>query len=122
MKVIVNGACGRMGNVVLRLLSEGYRGASYAGGIDAFSTDPAIVKTPDALSEAGDVIIDFSSHLATKAICDYAVKSNTPIVICTTGHTEEELTAIQKTAEKVPVFHSANMSLGVALLCDLAEE
>lgn len=122
MKVIVNGACGRMGNVVLRLLSEGYRGASYAGGIDAFSTDPAIVKTPDALSEAGDVIIDFSSHLATKDICDYAVKSNTPIVICTTGHTEEELAAIQKTAEKVPVFHSANMSLGVALLCELARQ
>ena len=122
MKVIVNGACGRMGNVVLRLLSEGYRGASYAGGIDAFSTDPAIVKTPDALSKAGDVIIDFSSHLATKDICDYAVKSNTPIVICTTGHTEEELAAIQKTAEKVPVFHSANMSLGVALLCELARQ
>lgn len=122
MKVIVNGACGRMGNVVLRLLSEGYRGASYAGGIDAFSTDPAIVKTPDALSEAGDVIIDFSSHLATKDICDYAVKSNTPIVICTTGHTEDELEAIQKTAEQVPVFHSANMSLGVALLCELARQ
>ena len=121
MKVIVNGAGGRMGKVVLRLLSEGYRGASFAGGIDAFSEDPAIVKTPDALTAAGDVIIDFSSHLATASICDYAVKTKTPIVICTTGHTEEELAVIRKTAESVPVFHSANMSLGVALLCELAK-
>ena len=111
-----------MGKVVLRLLSEGYRGASFAGGIDAFSEDPAIVKTPDALTAAGDVIIDFSSHLATASICDYAVKTKTPIVICTTGHTEEELAVIRKTAESVPVFHSANMSLGVALLCELARQ
>ena len=122
MKVIVNGAAGRMGKVVLRLLSEGYRGASFAGGVDAFSEDPAIVKTPDALTEKGDVIIDFSSHLATRAICDYAVRSNTPIVICTTGHTEEELAVIHEAAKSVPVFHSANMSLGVALLCELARQ
>ncbi len=122
MKVIVNGACGRLGKVVLRLLSEGYRGASYAGGIDAFSDDAAIVKTPDALTAAGDVIIDFSSHLATADICAYAVKTNTPIVVCTTGHTDEELAVIRETARKVPVFHSANMSLGVALLCELARQ
>ena len=122
MKVIVNGAAGRMGKVVLRLLAEGYRGASFAGGIDAFSEDDAIVKTPSALNATGDVIIDFSSHLATKDICDYAVKTATPIVICTTGHTDEELAVIQKTAERVPVFHSANMSLGVALLCELARQ
>ena len=122
MKVIVNGAAGRMGKVVLRLLSEGYRGASFVGGLDAFSEDPAIVKTPDALTEKGDVIIDFSSHLATRAICDYAVRSNTPIVICTTGHTEEELAVIHEAAKSVPVFHSANMSLGVALLCELARQ
>ena len=122
MKVIVNGAQGRMGKVVVRLLGEGYRGASYAGGIDAFSEDDSVAKTPDALAETGDVIIDFSSHLATAGICDYAVKTGTPIVICTTGHTEEELASIRKAAEKVPVFHSANMSLGVALLCELARQ
>ena len=122
MKVIVNGASGRMGKVVLRLLSEGYRGASFAGGIDAFSDDPAIAKAPEELKAEGDVIIDFSSHLATEGICAYAMKTGTPIVICTTGHTEEELAVIRKTAELVPVFHSANMSLGVALLCELARQ
>ena len=122
MKVIVNGACGRMGRVVLRLLSEGYRGASLAGGVDAFSEDPAIVRSPELLSATGDVIIDFSSHLATRGICAYAVKTKTPIVLCTTGHTEEELGAIREAAKSVPVFFSANMSLGVALLCELARQ
>ena len=122
MKVIVNGALGRMGKVVVRLLGEGYRGACYAGGIDAFSEDTTVAKTPDSLAETGDVIIDFSSHLATAGICEYAVKTGTPIVICTTGHTEEELAVIHETAKHVPVFHSANMSLGVALLCELARQ
>ena len=122
MKVIVNGACGRMGQVVLRLLSESYRGASFAGGVDAFSEDPAIVRSPELLTEKGDVIIDFSSHLATEGICAYAVKTKTPIVLCTTGHTEEELGAIREAAKSVPVFFSANMSLGVALLCELARQ
>ena len=122
MKVIVNGAAGRMGRVVQRLLSEGYRGASFAGGVDAFFEEEGIVKTPDALTVSGDVIIDFSSHLATADICDYAIKTKTPIVICTTGHTEEELAVIHETAKEVPVFHSANMSLGVALLCELARQ
>lgn len=122
MKVIVNGALGRMGKVVCRLLDEGYRGASFAGGVDAFSEDAAIARSADALAVTGDVIIDFSSHLATADICAYAVRTNTPIVICTTGHTEEELAVVEETAKKVPVFHSANMSLGVALLCELAKQ
>lgn len=122
MKVIVNGACGRMGQVVMRLLSENYRGASYAGGIDAFSENPDIVRSPDLLAERGDVIIDFSSHLATEGICAYAVRTGTPLVLCTTGHTEEELGVIREAAKSVPVFFSANMSLGVALLCELARQ
>lgn len=120
MKVIVNGACGRMGKEVLRLLEEGYRGAERAGAVDAFSTDPAIVKTPEELTERADVIIDFSHHAATPAICEYAVKTNTPIVLCTTGQTPEELAAIDAAAKSIPVFRSANMSLGVAVLCELA--
>ena len=120
MRVIVNGACGRMGKEVLRLLSEGYRGAALGGAVDAFSQDSTIVKTPDELTERGDVIIDFSSHLATASLCEYAVRTKTPLVLCTTGHTEEELAVIHAAAKEIPVFFSANMSLGVALLCELA--
>ena len=120
MKVIVNGACGRMGREVLRLLSEGYRGAQRAGAVDAFSSEEGIVSSLDALDVKGDVIIDFSSHLATPSLCEYAVRTNTPLVLCTTGHTEEELATVREAAKNIPVFFSANMSLGVSLLCELA--
>lgn len=68
-----------------------------------------------------DVIIDFSNHLGTGELLDYAVKRGIPTVIATTGHTEEELDLIAKASEKVAIFHSANMSLGVALLVELAK-
>ena len=53
---------------------------------------------------------------------DYAVTNNIPLVICTTGHTEEELADIEAASEVIPIFHSANMSLGVAALADLAKK
>ncbi len=120
MKVIINGALGRMGKEVTRLLEEGYRGSALGAAVDAFSTCDTVVKTLDEVKEKADVIIDFSHHAATKALTDYAVKTNTPLVLATTGQTEEELAMIRAAAEKIPVFFSANYSLGVALLCELA--
>jgi len=120
MKVIVNGALGRMGKEVVRLLGEEYRGALLAASVDAFSTQTDVYKTLDEVCEKGDVIIDFSHHSLTGALVDYAVKTKTPLVIATTGQTEEELTAIRAAANEIPVFFSANYSLGVSLLCELA--
>lgn len=70
---------------------------------------------------AADVLIDFSHYLATPAVLEYAVSRSMPAVIATTGQTEAELAAISAAAEKIPVFRSANMSLGVALLIRLAK-
>ncbi len=120
MKVIVNGALGRMGREVTRLLSENFRGASLAGAVDAFGEGEGVVKELTCLTEKADVIVDFSNHAAAPALCAYAVETGTPVVISTTGHTEEEKAAILEAAKTVPVFFSANMSLGVALLCELA--
>lgn len=120
MKVIINGALGRMGKEVTRLLEEGYRGSALCAAVDAFSECDTVKKSFDEVTEKADVIIDFSHHAATKALTDYAVKTNTPLVLATTGQTEEELAMIRAAAEKIPVFFSANYSLGVALLCELA--
>jgi len=69
---------------------------------------------------SADMIIDFSHHLGTAELLKYAVEKKIPAVIATTGHTDEELEIIKKAADEIPVFHSANMSLGVALLVELA--
>ena len=68
-----------------------------------------------------DFIIDFSHHTATEALLNIAKEKNTPVVIATTGHTEEEKNLILEAAKEIPVFHSANMSLGIALLVELAK-
>lgn len=124
MNVLINGICGHMGREVARLCSEGYRGASLAAGVDRCSdgADEMVYRSFDELEAIGDVdcIVDFSHHSAVGELFDFAVSNDIPVVVATTGHTEEELEVIQGGAKHIPVFFSANMSLGVALLVELA--
>ena len=68
-----------------------------------------------------DVIIDFSHHSALPSLIDYAVTHNTPIVVCTTGHTDEERQLMLDASSQVGVFFSRNMSIGINLLIDLCK-
>lgn len=125
MKIIINGVCGRMGAEVEKLVSEGMRNSSLACGID-INADPAknsnyYKNFNDASSVCADCVIDFSHHSITKDLLDFCISKNLPVVLATTGHDEKELEEIKKASEKIPVFFSANMSLGVALLCELAK-
>lgn len=125
MRILLNGALGFMGREVVKLCDSGYRGAQLFAGVDpmADATAPENVykSLEDIPSAEGiDCIIDFSHHTCVGALLDFAVAKGIPTVVATTGHTEEELSAIASAAEKVAVFHSANMSLGIALLVELA--
>lgn len=120
MKVIVNGAAGKMGGEVCRLAAEGKSGASLFAMADRAGGPEIRTSLADCPSGA-DVIIDFSHHDATDALTAYAVAQGIPLVVATTGHTEPQIDLIRKAAETIPVFFSANMSLGVALLVDLAK-
>ena len=123
MKIIVNGIMGRMGREVARLLSENFKGAELAAGVDIHPEGaerfPVYEKLTDYNGDA-DCVLDFSHYLATEELLSYCVEKNLPVVIATTGHTESELSMIRAASEKIPVFHSANMSLGIALLASLA--
>ena len=120
MKIIVHGAAGRMGNEVVRLISAENSKNEIAVKVDAFGTGD-ILTSLDEFDGYADCIIDFSNHTATKTLLDYATKRAIPVVLATTGHTAEELELIRDAARSIPVFFSANMSLGVALLCSLAK-
>lgn len=120
MKIIVNGACGRMGRTLCDLISETQL-HSLAAGVDIHSAAEGIFSSLDAAPEA-DIIIDFSHHSAVSTLLDFAEKRNCPVVIATTGHTETELSRIRDAAAKIPVFLSGNMSVGVAQLCRIARE
>lgn len=119
MKIIVTGAAGRMGSALRASIGEGYRGAELAAAVDLFAKDGEFLPRIDDFEGDADAIVDFSNHTSAPELCAYAVRRGLPIVIATTGHTPEELGAIKAASASVPVFHSANMSLGVAVLCDL---
>lgn len=118
MEIIINGAGGRMGKALQAMAAE--RKIPVAGAVDPFAEG----MLPDLQSVPGkaDCILDFSNHTGTKALCNYAAATKTPVVVATTGHTQEELAMIRDAAKSVPVFWSGNMSVGIALLAKLAKQ
>ncbi len=124
MRILICGVGGRMGREVAKLALEGVRGATPVAGFDILPVDtrefPTYTDWKMVETEA-DCIIDFSHHSGTAAMLDYAISKQLPVVLATTGHTEEEMKVILQAAKQIPVFHSANMSLGIALLVELAK-
>ena len=121
MIVIVNGAGGRLGQEVLKAA----KGAGHSVvAVDKSGVSPESVTYRDLADYTGpaDVVIDFSSHLATAELTAYVVKRSLPLVLATTGQTPEEKEMIYAAAKKVPLFFSANMSFGVALLVSLVKK
>lgn len=119
-----------MGHEVYNLAVKNYRGANAFCGVDA-QADLGGFSIPCAadfnqldasvISDI-DVIIDFSHHSLTKALTDFAVANKLPLVIATTGQTDEEKEMIKAAANDIPVFFAANFSMGVALLIELAKK
>ena len=120
MNIILNGAKGRMGRIVDAAAAAG--GHSVVARVDFGYAGGEGLRTLDEYQGPADVVIDFSNHAATAQVVDYCTKRGLPVVVATTGQTEEELALIDGAAKAVPVFLSANMSLGVALLADLAKK
>ena len=120
MKAIVCGACGRMGRA-LRSMIDASSDWTLTAAIDPFGNEPDVLPDFENCPDA-DVILDFSHHAGTYALLDFAVSRDIPVVIATTGHSPEELAAISEAAKKIPIFRSGNMSVGVALLCNLAKK
>lgn len=124
MRFIVNGSNGRMGREVIRMIQEGFDGCELAAGVDINNSRaekfPIYENIEDFVGEA-DCIIDFSHHSVTKRLMDFATKKKIPVVVATTGHTDEELDIVSEASKCVPIFMSANMSVGIALLVNLAK-
>lgn len=121
MKILLNGISGFMGREVVKLCNEEYRGASLAYGVDTCGGDGVYTSLLDVPGSGIDCIIDFSHHSATPELLDFAVERGLPLVLCTTGHTVDEVFQIHKAASSIPLFYSGNMSVGIALLIELAK-
>ena len=124
MNIIINGANGRMGRMLADTAAQSGEYSIAARVSPSFYTDSAQGTYPSLRQYDGpaDVVIDFSNHSGTAELMEYCVSRNLPAVVATTAHTEEELALIRQAAEKIPVFLSANMSIGVATLAELAKK
>ena len=123
MKITINGANGRMGKSLFLCIGKEKEHTAAALIDPAFETEKEKNRYSRIFecSEKADVIIDFSSHFAVPVLCSYAVKTKTPLVIGTTGHTEKEKNIICCASKKIPVFYSPNMSPGVSLTLHVAK-
>ena len=124
VNILICGAGGKMGATLLELLSGDFE-AKAVCGVDIHSPENVhipIYKTFVEVKEKVDVIIDFSSPAVLKGELDWAVKNDVPVVLGSTGFSEEQLKYIEECAKKVAIFKTANFSLGVNLLMKLVRE
>lgn len=121
-KLIVGGIGGHMGGAVASIAGE--YGFEVTAGFDIKIQSSAFPVYDDPLScyEKADVIIDFSSTDALDGILGYAMRTNTPAVLAVTGYSPEQRTRIEQASKSLPIFASANMSLGINLLLALVKK
>ena len=120
MNILLCGCGGRMGAAVAAAAVAA--GDRIVAGVDVNPTAAApypVFHTPCEFEGHADVMIDFSHHSALPGLLSYAEKTNTPLVVATTGHTDEEMAMMRDAAQRVPIFFSRNMSLGINLLISL---
>lgn len=122
MKIILTGYTGHMGREV-RTCAEAADNCEIVAGVDPMiaTSEGICAKTFAECTADADVIIDFSHHSMTKDLMDFAESRKLPVVLATTGQTEEEKVRILEAAKSIPVFLAANYSLGIAVLTDLVK-
>ncbi len=124
VRVIMNGCNGKMGQVITGIIAEDAQ-AEIVAGIDVYdgikNPYPVFSNIADCNVDA-DVIIDFSNAKAIDGLLDYVEAKKMPVVLCTTGLSEEQLQRVEKVSKEVAVLKSANMSLGINTIMKLLQQ
>ncbi len=120
----MHGCNGKMGRMITELVKND-DGAVIAAGVDTYTgiaNDYPVYESIDQCDTDVDVVIDFSNAGAVDALLDYCAEKKIPVVLCTTGLSEEQLEKVRETSEKTAVLKSANMSMGINLLLKLLKD
>ena len=120
----MHGCNGKMGRMITELVKND-DGAVIAAGVDTYTgiaNDYPVYESIDQCDTDVDVVIDFSNAGAVDALLDYCAEKKIPVVLCTTGLSEEQLEKVRETSEKTAVLKSANMSVGINLLLKLLKD
>jgi len=124
LKIIISGCNGHMGRVVESLCNADPQVEVVAGFDILGSNDRSfpICTSPSQFSGQADAVIDFSSPAALDGLLEFAKTTKTPLVLATTGYSPEQIAQIGAAALEVPIFRSANMSLGINVLIELVKK
>lgn len=123
IKAILCGASGKMGGFVAAA-AQADGEIQVVAGVDKINNGEkfSIFSSFSDINVKADVIIDFSNPALLDDLLDYAVLNNIPAVIATTGYSDAQIEKIKSAAEKIPIFFTFNMSLGVNLIASLAKK
>ena len=124
VNIFLNGCCGRMGHTIAKMCqhNDEYR---VVAGCDVTTCDDfsfPVYNNPQDCAEDFDVIIDFSNAKAVPTILNYALSKNKPFICCTTALSDDTVADLLKASETIPVFKSANMSVGINLMLELVKK
>jgi 4-hydroxy-tetrahydrodipicolinate reductase len=123
-RIIISGCNGRMGQVITRMCADSGDMEVVAGfdiNTNKLSTYP-VYSDPMEFGGSADVLIDFSNPASVDKLLGYCLKKKMPLVVCTTGFSEQQLCGIRKASESIPIFKSANMSVGINLISGLIKK
>ena len=124
IRVIISGCNGRMGQVITRMCGDA-EDMEVVAGFDLIAekrNDYPVYADPMECRIPADVLIDFSNASLLDKLLTYCLQNRLPAVICTTGHSPEQLQALKAASAQVPMFRSGNMSLGINLLTNLLKK
>lgn len=124
INILLNGCYGHMGQAVIKCAAD-YENVTIIEGIDLLNKNDMSFPVYNSFSDVTirpDVIIDFSHPSVLNDMLMYAISNNVPIVICTTGYSKEEVESIHNASQRIPIFYSGNMSLGINVLIELAKK
>ncbi len=116
-KILLCGACGKMGGNVLDLLQSDENAVAVCG-VDLYPREIGIpvYKSFADIQENADVIIDFSSPIGISERLEYAKAHKMGVILASTGFTKEDLAIVESYSKDVAIFKTANLSLGVNLM------
>ncbi|MBO4407119.1 MAG: 4-hydroxy-tetrahydrodipicolinate reductase [Clostridia bacterium] len=122
MRIIISGAGGRMGRIVAEKAAE--NGISVLAGVDVrpFAAEFPVFTSIDQVEETPDLVIDFSHPSALPSLLAFALKKRVALLLCATGYSEEDLLSIERASKEIPVFRTANLSLGINVLLVLVKK
>lgn len=124
LKVLISGCNGYMGSVVAELCRE-TEDMEVVAGFDLLGQENEsfpVFSSPAVYAGTADVLIDFSAPAALTALLEFGTKRKVPLVLATTGYSQEQLDQIEVAAGTIPIFRSGNMSLGVNVLAGLVKK